>query len=304
MTNINITNDPVNGLYAAVTGLQPADGGTGSAAIPVNGQLLVGSSATSTYVPQTITGDVSLTSSGAATVAAINGAMLGTTTTAKGGVLVSSSAAWAAKAVGTDGYVLSANSNDTTGLTYQQAGITNPGYSTGRWYTLASGGAIGASAAGSAGTNAYITPFYVSKRAAFTDIGVYITTQGTATKFQMGVYTGTPVIGGGMTFVAGSSAEITSISSGAMNSVTWGAAITLDKGWYGLMFFPNGSVTANTLAAGMTNYFLGQTDLNTSGPKIGGTGVTYASSVSAPSSFTIALTNDGSNTFAVGLKAQ
>lgn len=164
---------------------------------------------------------------------------------------------------------------------------------------MLSGNAFTTGASSGGGTTAYVTPFYVSKRTTFTDIGVY-TTAATGTKMHMAIYSGTITQGSTITLVAGSDVEDTSLSIGAMDSVTFSGAITLDKGWYGLEVFPNGAVTMNTIASGAMNFIEGQTDLNTAAPKLGASGQTYG----ALSSITLAIVNDASNPFAIGLKAQ
>lgn len=216
----------------------------------------------------------------------------------KGDLLVYGSAT-SRLGVGASGQVPSANSNDSLGITWQDSGPSIPGYASARWYTTPSGNTFSTGASSAGGTTAYVTPFYVAKRTTFTDIGVWVTAA-TGTKIHLAVYSGKPVIGQVMTLVAGSDGEDASLSIGGMDTVTFGTPVTLDKGWYGLEVFPNGAVTMNTLASGITNYMEGMTDLNTTAPKLGAAGQTYGTL----NSITLAIVNDASNPYAIGLKAQ
>lgn len=221
--------------------------------------------------------------------------------TLKGDLLVRKAVGTDRLAAGADGQVLSANANDALGLTWQAAGLANPGYVSGRWYTGLSGGAFSTTTSSSSGTTLYVMPIYIAKRTTFTDIGVWVTSVGTATAMHLGIYSGTPVSGQSLTLVSGSDVTVSSLSAGASNGGAFASAITLDKGWYGLALFANGSVTTNCLATGVTGYLSGHSDLNTAGPKLGATGQTYGA---LPSPLTLAVTNEGSTSFAVGLKAQ
>lgn len=203
--------------------------------------------------------------------------------------------------VGANGSTLSANSNDSLGVTWQDAGFSNFGYSTGRWYSGLSGGSYSTGALASGGTTLYVMPFYISERTTFTDVGVWLTAVGTATAMHMGIYAGKPKTGASITLVAGTDVTISTLTAGAQNSGTFTAPVTFDKGWYGIAIFANGSVTVNTLANGMAAYYVGEQDLNTSSSKLGVTGQTYGA---LPSPITLAITNENSGTPALGMKAQ
>jgi hypothetical protein len=64
-------SSPVN-LATQVSGvLPPANGGTGSSAIPSSGQIPVGNSGGTAYAPQSVSGDATLAASGALTLATV-----------------------------------------------------------------------------------------------------------------------------------------------------------------------------------------------------------------------------------------
>jgi len=73
--NISATN------IAASTPIAPASGGTGSSTAPAAGQVLVGNSAGTAFAPQSISGDCTLSSTGAITCLKTNGATLGAAAT-------------------------------------------------------------------------------------------------------------------------------------------------------------------------------------------------------------------------------
>lgn len=75
---------PAAGTFStlsAKTAMAPSSGGTGSAATPAAGQLLVGNAAGTAYAPQTLSGDCTVSSSGAIVCTKTNGVALGSAAT-------------------------------------------------------------------------------------------------------------------------------------------------------------------------------------------------------------------------------
>lgn len=221
--------------------------------------------------------------------------------TAKGDLLVRKAVGVERLPVGLDGEVLSSDANSRLGIAWQRPGMGGPPqYVSSRWYTGAMGGGFATSTSSSSGAVAYVTPFHVTRRTTFTDIGIHVASVTTATSFRMAVYSGVPVIGNTMQKIAGSDGEVTSITTSALNSAAFSQPLTLDKGWYGLLFFPNGGITVNSLNNGLLTQMTGSTDMNATQPKMGAAGQTYG----VLDSVAMTILNESSTNFAVGLRAQ
>lgn len=180
--------------------------------------------------------------------------------TTKGDIAVRGASNNARLPVGaTDGMTLLVNSNSTNGIDYFPAGPANNGYISGRYYGPFKAAAF--SAASSFAPNVlYTAPMYISKRQAFTAIGLYIAT-GTNVRFGIfGSVNGQPV-----SLALDAGAKV--ISAGAQNDVA--ISITFDPGWVFPACVFDATATANAIASvGPQSHVLGYTDGNTESGRI------------------------------------
>lgn len=163
-------------------------------------------------------------------------------------------------AVGSDGFVLGVNSNNSSGNGWQESWI-RPDIASGRYLSTPGYAAIGTASLTAA--NIYFTPLYVKKRTTFTDLG-FSTVVITAGSYKVGLYassgsgpTGTPITNSTSTLGPFTTASATA------QGFTFGTAIPLDPGWYWVAILPDTTGTVGGVSSNGTQILFGASDMAT-----------------------------------------
>lgn len=143
-------------------------------------------------------------------------------TTTKGDVIVHNGTDNVRQAAGTAGQILGVNSNNSTGLGWQDI-PANAGIVSGRYLVCPSVTALNAFSHATA--NVYAVPVYVAVRQTFTGISFGIDTSSTNLNVKVGVYTNSSGVPG--TIIAGTTATGGAYTGGAFSpAISYGTAFS------------------------------------------------------------------------------
>ena len=219
-------------------------------------------------------------------------------TTTKGDIIANNGTNDVSVAVGTDGFIPIATSNDSAGL---------------NWYdspriTIQSGRILvpplslnSISSFSHLTANMYAVPVYVKKRTTFTGLAFGINTAATNLNVKIAVYVDSAGIPGAMVAGTATTGGPYTVVADTSQTVSFSGAVTLNPGWYWLAIQTDQNQSLKSMATTAATSLLGASSMVVGGPRVEKVN-TYASGL--PDPFGVATYTEGSGATYLGLVLQ